>query len=141
MPESYYTSPLDRCLSTAHITFNGLDLPAQQPCVPEVKELLREVIGVHTCDRRSSKAYIHKNFPTYTFEPDFAEEDELWRADVREDHSTHDVRISRVFVGYWTQVKSLEKFLSVPFFRNISILSISSLIGNTDSKNKKCRPV
>ena len=135
VPESYYTSPLDRCLSTANITFNGLKLPTQQPCVPEVKELLREVIGIHTCDRRSSKGYIRQNFPSYTFEPGFAEEDEMWRPDIREDHSTHDVRISRVF-GHGTQVESLEEFLSVLFFRLISSLNVSSLVRNTDSKFK-----
>lgn len=95
MPESFYTSPLDRCLATANITFNGLQLPAQQPCVPEVKELLREVIGIHTCDRRSKKTYIHTNFPAYTFEPGFAEDDEMWRPEVRESNSLHDVRILR----------------------------------------------
>ena len=141
VPESYYTSPLDRCLSTANITFNGLKLPAQQPCVPEVKELLREVIGVHTCDRRSSKAYIHKNFPTYTFEPGFAEEDEMWRPDVREDHSTHDVRISRVFVRYWTQVESLEKFLSHLFILSTYPKSQYKLPQATLTQKFKFRPV
>ena len=94
MPESYFTSPLHRCLSTAGITFSGLHLPARQPFDPEVKELLREVIGIHTCDRRSSKTYIRTNFPTYRFEPGFAEEDELWRPEVRETHSIHDVRVA-----------------------------------------------
>lgn len=104
MPEKYYTSPLDRCLATANLTFNnnGLQLPPakQQPFVPEVKELLREVIGIHTCDRRSSKSYIHDKYPTYTFESGFAEEDELWRPDVRESHSVHDVRISHQILNF-----------------------------------------
>lgn len=100
LPETYYTSPLHRCLATADITFHGLQLPAQQPCVPEVKELLREVIGVHTCDRRSNKTYIHAHFPTYTFEPGFAEEDEMWRADVRESPFVHDVRIFRIHMSF-----------------------------------------
>ncbi len=96
MPEKYYTSPLDRCLATADITFHGLQLPSHKPFVPEVKELLREVIGIHTCDRRSNKTYIHANFPAYTIEPGFAEEDELWSPDIRESHSIHDVRVLRV---------------------------------------------
>lgn len=79
-PQSYYTSPLTRCLQTANYTFNGLQLPAQHPFVPEVKELFREGISGHTCDRRGSKSYIHDSFPSYTIEPGFAEDDQLWEA-------------------------------------------------------------
>lgn len=99
MPEKYYTSPLHRCLDTVNITFQDLQLPAQQPFIPEVKELLREVMGIHTCDRRSSRIYIHTNFPLYRIEPGFAEEDELWSPDVREDHSVHDVRTPPIVVS------------------------------------------
>ena len=102
VPEKYYVSPLHRCLATANITFNGLRLPAQQPFIPEVKELLREVIGIHTCDRRSNKNYIHTNFPTCTFEPGFAEEDETWRPDIREDHLAHDVRMKKLLDDIFT---------------------------------------
>lgn len=98
VPERYYSSPLDRCLATANITFSSLQLPAHQPFIPAVKELLREVIGIHTCDRRSNKNYIHRNFPAYTFELGFTEEDELWRPDVRETHSVHDVRVYRIIL-------------------------------------------
>ncbi len=45
-PQSYYASPLHRCLETANRTFQGLDLPAGRPYRPVVKELLREVLGV-----------------------------------------------------------------------------------------------
>ena len=79
-PQSYYTSPLTRCLQTANYTFNGLDLPAKHPFIPEVKELFREGISGHTCDRRGSKTYIHDSFPSYTIEPGFTENDELWEA-------------------------------------------------------------
>jgi len=79
-PQSYYTSPLTRCLQTANYTFNGLDLPAKHPFVPEVKELFREGISGHTCDRRGSKTYIHDSFPSYTIEPGFTENDQLWEA-------------------------------------------------------------
>ena len=108
VPEKYYTSPLYRCLNTANITFNGLQLPAQQPFNPEVKELLREVIGIHTCDRRSSKTYIQTNFPAYRYEPGFTEEDGLWRPDVRETHSAHDVSISATLLPSVAQVLSFE---------------------------------
>lgn len=38
-PESYYVSPLNRCLSTARITFDGLGLPNTIPFQPTVKEV------------------------------------------------------------------------------------------------------
>lgn len=38
-PESYYVSPLDRCLETSQITFSGLDLPADRPFLPIVREV------------------------------------------------------------------------------------------------------
>ena len=39
-PQSYYTSPLDRCLMTAQVTFSELELPAGRPFVPTVKEVI-----------------------------------------------------------------------------------------------------
>ena len=38
-PQSYYTSPLDRCLMTAQVTFSKLELPAESPFKPTVKEV------------------------------------------------------------------------------------------------------
>jgi broad specificity phosphatase PhoE len=38
-PQSYYTSPLDRCLATANLTFSGLALPSEEPFRPIVKEV------------------------------------------------------------------------------------------------------
>lgn len=93
VPQTVYSSPLHRCLTTASLTFDGLPLPGQQPLFPQVKELLREVIGVHTCDRRSSKTSINDSFPNVIFETGFTERDELWRADVRETESERDVRL------------------------------------------------
>lgn len=93
VPEKYYTSPLHRCLATANVTFSSLQLPASQPFIPEVKELLREVNGVHTCDRRSIRTYIHTEFPTYVIEIGFAEDDELWSPDIRESDPHMDARL------------------------------------------------
>lgn len=95
-PQTYYTSPLTRCLQTANLTFNGLDLPATHPFVPEVKELFREGVSGHTCDRRSNKTYIHDRFPTYRIEPGFTENDELWEALHGETNTDQDIRSTTV---------------------------------------------
>lgn len=39
VPETYYTSPLTRCLETANITFSTLKLPSRYPFLPVVKEV------------------------------------------------------------------------------------------------------
>jgi len=38
-PESYYASPLDRCLATASLTFSNLSLPDDKPFKPLIKEV------------------------------------------------------------------------------------------------------
>ncbi|KAL9099116.1 MAG: hypothetical protein Q9163_005342 [Psora crenata] len=91
-PQSYYTSPLTRCLVTVSLTFSGLHLPHQYPFVPIVKELFREGISGHTCDRRGSKTYIHSNFPSYRIESGFTENDELWQALHSETSIDQDIR-------------------------------------------------
>jgi len=78
-PEKYYVSPLVRCLETAKITFSGLSLPPSRPFDPLIKELFREGISAHTCDRRSTKTQIHDQFPDWKFEDGFVENDPFWK--------------------------------------------------------------
>ncbi|WPH00967.1 Hypothetical protein R9X50_00380100 [Acrodontium crateriforme] len=91
-PCSYVVSPLYRCIQTANLTWTNLELPIDKPFRPVIKELIREVLGEHTCDRRSSKSFIQKSVPTWTIEDGFTENDELWQADHRETDAEHDVR-------------------------------------------------
>jgi hypothetical protein len=79
--------------------------------MPQVKELFRETIGVHTCDRRSSKTYIRENYPTYTFEEAFAEEDPLWSAMTRETESAEDKRLRTALDDVFTHDR--RTFISV----------------------------
>lgn len=96
VPQTYYTSPLTRCLQTADLTFSGLSLPRKYPFIPEVKELFREGISGHTCDRRGSKTYIHNAFPKYKIEPGFTETDQLWEALHAETSVDQDIRSKKV---------------------------------------------
>ena len=96
LPQSYYTSPLTRCLQTANLTFSGLPLSRRHPFVPEVKEFFREGISGHTCDRRQSKTYIHNTFPSYRIERGFTETDELWEALHGETSIDQDIRSKKV---------------------------------------------
>ncbi|KKA18373.1 Phosphoglycerate mutase family protein [Rasamsonia emersonii CBS 393.64] len=94
-PESFYVSPLNRCLQTASITFEGLDVPVVKPFRPVVKELLRETLGIHTCDRRSTKSSIQAEYPLYRIEAGFAETDPLWDPYLRESDSARAARLRR----------------------------------------------
>jgi broad specificity phosphatase PhoE len=105
-PQTYYTSPLDRCCHTAQITFSNLTLPSDQPFVPTVKELLREVNGVHTCDKRSTRTYIHTTYPTYVIEPSLTENDELWSPKIRESDSQLDARLKSLLDDIFTNDES-----------------------------------
>lgn len=63
-----------------------------KPLQPVVKELLRERLTNHTCDKRSTKSWIVENYPDYVLEPNFSEEDVLWRADAYESAEEHMAR-------------------------------------------------
>ncbi|ETS79433.1 hypothetical protein PFICI_09286 [Pestalotiopsis fici W106-1] len=90
-----YCSPLQRCLKTSRIIYQDLSAKRGRLYRPIVKELLREQMGRHTCDRRSPRSWIQANFPECVFEDGFTEADELFRSDVRE---TDDEGIAREHV-------------------------------------------
>ena len=94
-PQSFYTSPLTRCLATANITYAGLSGLAR-PFIPTVKEYLREGISIHTCDHRRNKSYIQNTFPSYVFEPAFQEYDILWNGVTAETGNAQAVRSKTV---------------------------------------------
>ncbi|KAH7078663.1 histidine phosphatase superfamily [Paraphoma chrysanthemicola] len=101
-PETYYSSPLYRCLDTAKLTFSGLDLPRKSPFVPVIKEFLREGISAHTCDRRSTKSYIKQNFPGFKFEKGFPETDPYWTELFAEPRDNQDARSKAVLDDIFT---------------------------------------
>jgi broad specificity phosphatase PhoE len=94
VPETYYVSPMTRTIETADLTFTGLDLLSGKEYKPYIKELVREALGIHTCDRRSTKSEIEQKFTHLTFEPGFSERDELWKKDYREPVSARNYRLA-----------------------------------------------
>jgi broad specificity phosphatase PhoE len=94
-PQSFYTSPLTRCLQTASITFAGF-FNHRDKFQPTVKEFFREGLSGHTCDRRSNKTYIHNSYPDYNIEKGFSEFDLLWKPLVSEPSSNQDIRSKSV---------------------------------------------
>ncbi|KAL7933133.1 histidine phosphatase superfamily [Trichoderma chlorosporum] len=97
--QSYYSSPLKRCLQTANLTFDSLRLPPSNPFRPTIKELFRESISIHTCDRRSTKTQIHAFAPNFLFEAGFTEDDLLWEGKESMGETTaHQVARSQVVI-------------------------------------------
>lgn len=90
-PITIYSSPLRRCLHTTTLAFAPFLGPHSEK-LPIVKENLRERLGVHTCDQRSSKTWIAAAYPAFKIEDDFTEKDELWQADRRETIEEHIAR-------------------------------------------------
>jgi len=104
-PQAYYVSPLTRAIQTASITFSSL-LPPAHPFKAIIKELARETIGIHTCDRRSNASYIQSNFPSFTLETNFSESDVLWSADLRESNPAMDRRLTAFLDDVFTHDRS-----------------------------------
>ncbi|KAE8374260.1 histidine phosphatase superfamily [Aspergillus bertholletiae] len=126
-PESYYVSPLNRCLATASITFRNLGLPLTEPFRPVIKELLRETIGLHTCDSRSSKTAIAEEYPEYQFEAGFAEEDPLYDSELRESDSARDVRLRNLLLDVFAHDASTVVSLTA---HSGAITSVLEVVGH-----------
>uniref|UniRef100_A0A6T6LAC5 Phosphoglycerate mutase n=2 Tax=Rhodosorus marinus TaxID=101924 RepID=A0A6T6LAC5_9RHOD len=69
VPELILVSPLTRTLQTATLAFPENKIPMV------VKEDIREVLGLHECDRRGKISEVRKNFHYPTFGEELDEED------------------------------------------------------------------
>jgi broad specificity phosphatase PhoE len=92
LPDAIYTSPLARCLQTTKLVFKDVMLGHGREFKPTVKELLRERLTGHTCDRRRSKTWIRETYPEYEIEPTFEESDRLWSLEEIESNEEHVAR-------------------------------------------------
>ncbi|KAI5952894.1 PMU3 [Candida jiufengensis] len=84
LPKKFYVSPLSRAIDTLYHTWNKIvDLKSNNPLI---QENWRETMGVHTCDKRSSRSIIDEKFISKGFkiEDSLTEEDELYQDDYRE---------------------------------------------------------
>ncbi|KJX92179.1 hypothetical protein TI39_contig5898g00001, partial [Zymoseptoria brevis] len=89
LPRKFFTRPITRCLQTVQATWADVPMPQSQPLQPVVVEAIRELFGVHTCDKRSARSAIESAFPTFEIEPSMTEEDDLWSAYFRETAEDH----------------------------------------------------
>lgn len=101
LPTRLFSSPFTRSAQTLTITWDGI-LVSQDPdfkgrLLPLVKEDLRETIGSHTCDKRSTKSIFLERLPNWGFhhEANFTEDDTLYLDNWREPLSDHAIRANR----------------------------------------------
>lgn len=87
-PTAFYTSPLRRCLQTIEATWSKVS-GISTSAAPIVREQLREIFGVHTCDRRGPTSWIREHYPDFVLPPDTPEEDPWWTPDHRETLEQH----------------------------------------------------
>ncbi|KAI6163259.1 histidine phosphatase superfamily [Pisolithus thermaeus] len=107
-PEKLYCSPLSRAIRTNQLSFKDLNPDGRKTTIVEN---IREEFGIHTCDKRRTRTYIHETFPEYLIEDGFTEEDELWTPDVRETWEDVDVRVKAVLDMIFKNDK--EQFISI----------------------------
>lgn len=103
VPDTLYTSPLARCLETTKLVFRDVVEGHGRTFKPVVKELLRERLTDHTCDRRRARRWITAAYPEYELEAGFAEEDLLWHVDRSESNVEHVARTQNLLEDIWSQ--------------------------------------
>lgn len=94
IPTKFFVSPLRRSIDTMIITWSDITSLSLNVTI---MENIRETMGVHTCDKRSSKSIIEKKYPNFIIEPGFEEEDIYWKPDYRESVVEHALRINDAF--------------------------------------------
>lgn len=113
VPSKWYTSPFRRSVDTLIGTWDGIvDLTAVKPLIMED---LRETIGVHICDKRSTKTVIADKYCDRGFiiEDSFEEEDVYFKPDYREKVWEQALRQNRLFQYIFDTTSAADDIISV----------------------------
>jgi len=131
LPRRHYSSPLTRCLQTCERAFTDLrpTKSVAPPFKPIIKEMIRERLGIHTCDRRSAGAVIERYHPIFSFEEGFSNDDVLWVPDVRETLEEHTLRIETFLEDLFSNDD--EEIISVTAHSG-TILALYKAIGHAE---------
>ncbi len=124
LPGTLYTSPLARCLETTKLVYAPIMAKHGRSFQPLVKELLRERLTDHTCDKRSTRQWITENYPAYVLDEDFEMEDTLWRADRSETNEEHVARKRQLLEDVFTNDKSTFVSLTTHSYAISAILEV-----------------
>lgn len=113
VPHKFYLLPLRRSADTLVLTWG--DLVDFHEAKPQIREGLREQMGVHTCDKRSPRAVIAAKYTPQGFEiePGFAEEDIYYKDDYRETIAEQAVRMYGAFNQIFDETRRSELIVAV----------------------------
>lgn len=106
VPSRFIVSPLQRSCNTLLITWNDIFPKGAQPLIVEN---VREIIGFHICNKRSTKTKILERFGKYGYitEPGFEENDNLYVDDRQETADEQCLRtngfLQKLFNEYWDE--------------------------------------
>lgn len=114
VPTKFFSSPFTRSASTLAISWNGIAVCKDSDDAsklkvrrhhPIVMETLRETIGEHLCDKRSSRTVFDQRLGDwgFVFEDGFVNEDVYWRPDWREPLSKQALRADEFFQHLFEQ--------------------------------------
>lgn len=130
LPSTIYTSPLARCLQTTHYIFRPLFAQHSLPFNPLIKEGLRERMTLHKCDFRRPRSWITENYPDYTFEDGFKEEDEFGdgfgKRGQAETDAEHEQRKQKVLEEVWERDEGTFLELTV---HSYAIRAVQGVVG------------
>ncbi|WFC94901.1 hypothetical protein MBRA1_001539 [Malassezia brasiliensis] len=101
VPTVLCSSPLQRSLDTAALTWNAID---SAPSTLYIYEDLREVCGKNTCDQRRTRSQIAETAPMHVvFADRFVEADEMWTP-ARESDDAMRMRVHCALESIWEGV-------------------------------------
>ncbi|KAK4121880.1 putative phosphoglycerate mutase [Parathielavia appendiculata] len=124
LPETLYTSPLARCLETTKLVYEPVMAKHGRSLRPVVKELLRERLTNHTCDKRSSRSWIAKTYPEYVLDRGFEMMDTLWKKDRYETNDEHVARKRRLLEDIFANDKSTFVSLTTHSYAISAVLEV-----------------
>lgn len=110
IPTRFYLSPLRRSCDTCLITWDGLR-PESTPVV--IDKLLREAVGIDSCDKMSPRKVIIERYPNFSIDdPTNAEDDESYPTDHRETFTEINIRINKFLQKLFNADTSKEERLA-----------------------------
>lgn len=127
LPHKFFCSPMRRCLETFIESWTPV-FKANRNLMTDVIynnvfENVRETLGEHTCDKRVNHSVTVNEYQDYKlstgqeirwlYQPDYPEEDQLWRADYRELDSEMDERINNGLLQIFESLEDEDKLLSL----------------------------
>jgi broad specificity phosphatase PhoE len=134
LPGTIYTSPLARTLETTRLVFANVIENHGAHFQSIVKELLRERLTDHTCDRRSTLSWIKEHYPDYIIGRGLSEDDVLWSSSCEETAEEHVTRKQRLLEDMFENDRNAFVELTTHSYAISAILEAVSMAGFRDSE-------